>query len=105
MNAPIANEKDVPGASLKTEEGWRASKLNLTQYLQVGASVDESIADACPLASLTVSQRVGRQEEADQQTDTVSSCSRPGDRASASNAETSSLDALPPCGNCQKVAV
>ena len=25
--------------------------------------------------------------------------------ASASNAETSSLDALPPCDNCQKVAV
>ena len=45
MNAPISDEKDVPTAGLKTEEGWRASKLNLTQYLQVGDSVDESIAD------------------------------------------------------------
>jgi hypothetical protein len=45
VNAPISEEKDVPTAGLKTEEGWRASKLNLTQYLQVGDSVDESIAD------------------------------------------------------------
>jgi hypothetical protein len=45
VNAPFSDEKDVPTAGLKTEEGWRASKLNLTQYLQIGDSVDESIAD------------------------------------------------------------
>ena len=45
MKAPISDEKDEKTAGLKTEEGWRASKLNLTQYLQIGDSVDESIAD------------------------------------------------------------
>jgi hypothetical protein len=45
VNAPISDEKDSPAADLKTEEGWHASKLNLTQYLQIGDSVDESIAN------------------------------------------------------------
>jgi hypothetical protein len=36
---------EVAAVNVKTEKGWHESNLSLTQYLEVGDSVDESIAD------------------------------------------------------------